>query len=211
VFDRYVAPKTEAARLQQRYRLNRDSLYVFLDRDDVEPTNNSSERDLRNSVIHDKVTGGYRFPMWERVMKIQIMIFVTITLLRTREHVQVLMWILAGSVAFYGVKGGLFTLRGGGENLVWGPLGSFIEEILDGAHSFNSQFQKPAIRCFCNCCRCADVLAQPIKCLSTYEHTSGIRKHWSEPRVKSMVFITRKTLRSFFNVRTSGALQIRFA
>ena len=29
-------------------------------RDDVEPTNNSSERDLRNSVIHDKVTGGYR-------------------------------------------------------------------------------------------------------------------------------------------------------
>jgi transposase len=44
VFDRYVAPKTEAARLQQRYRTHRDSLYVFLHRDDVEPTNNSSER-----------------------------------------------------------------------------------------------------------------------------------------------------------------------
>ena len=29
-------------------------------RDDVEPTNNGSERDLRNSVIRDKVTGGYR-------------------------------------------------------------------------------------------------------------------------------------------------------
>ena len=26
----------------------------------VEPTNNSAERDRRNSVIHDKVTGGYR-------------------------------------------------------------------------------------------------------------------------------------------------------
>jgi transposase len=60
VFDRYVAPKTEAARLQQRYRLNRDSLYVFLDRDDVEPTNNSSERDLRPSVIHRKVIGSFR-------------------------------------------------------------------------------------------------------------------------------------------------------
>jgi transposase len=60
VFDRYVAPKTEAARLQQRYRAHRDSLYVFLHRDDVEPTNNSSERDLRPSVIHRKVIGGFR-------------------------------------------------------------------------------------------------------------------------------------------------------
>ncbi len=60
VFDRYVAPKTEAARLQRRYRTHRDSLYVFLDRDDVEPTNNSSERDLRPSVIHRKVIGGFR-------------------------------------------------------------------------------------------------------------------------------------------------------
>jgi len=33
---------------------------VFLARNDVEPTNNSSERDLRNSVIHRKVTGGHR-------------------------------------------------------------------------------------------------------------------------------------------------------
>jgi transposase len=60
VFDRYVAPKTEAARLQKRYRLHRDSLYVFLHRDDVEPTNNSSERDLRPSVIHRKVIGSFR-------------------------------------------------------------------------------------------------------------------------------------------------------
>ena len=45
---------------QQRYRIHRDSLYVFLHRDDVEPTNNSSERDLRPSVIHRKVIGGFR-------------------------------------------------------------------------------------------------------------------------------------------------------
>jgi transposase len=60
VFDCYVAPKTEAARLQQRYRTHRDSLCVFLYRDDVEPTNNSSERDLRPAVIHRKVIGGFR-------------------------------------------------------------------------------------------------------------------------------------------------------
>jgi transposase len=60
VFDHYVAAKTEAARLQKRYRTHRDSLYVFLERTDVAPTNNSSERDLRPSVIHRKVIGGFR-------------------------------------------------------------------------------------------------------------------------------------------------------
>jgi transposase len=60
VFGPPLAPKTEARRLQQRYQTHRDSLYVFLYRDDVEPTNNGSERDLRNSVIHRKVTGGHR-------------------------------------------------------------------------------------------------------------------------------------------------------
>jgi len=39
-----------------------------------------------------------------------------------------LMWVLVGSVAFYAVKGGLFTLATGGEHRVWGPPGSFIEE-----------------------------------------------------------------------------------
>ena len=66
--------------------------------------------------------------MWERVMKIQIMIFVTLALLHSKQHVQVLMWILVGSVAFFAVKGGLFTLRMGGEHRVWGPEGSFIED-----------------------------------------------------------------------------------
>lgn len=47
-------------KLQQRYRKHWDDLFVFLERDDLEPTNNASERDLRNSVIHRKVTGGYR-------------------------------------------------------------------------------------------------------------------------------------------------------
>ena len=36
----------EAWRLQKRYRRHRDKLFVCLHRDDVEPTNNGSERDL---------------------------------------------------------------------------------------------------------------------------------------------------------------------
>jgi transposase len=49
-----------ACRLQARYREHRANLFVFLDRPDVPPTNNASEQDLRPSVIHRKVTGGFR-------------------------------------------------------------------------------------------------------------------------------------------------------
>jgi probable O-glycosylation ligase (exosortase A-associated) len=67
-------------------------------------------------------------PMWERVTKIQLMLFVTLYVLNSKQHVQTLMWVTALSIAFFGVKGGLFTLKGGGELLVWGPEGSFIED-----------------------------------------------------------------------------------
>lgn len=49
-----------ARRLQARYREHRASLFIFFDRPDVPPTNNASEQDLRPSVIHRKVTGGFR-------------------------------------------------------------------------------------------------------------------------------------------------------
>jgi transposase len=49
-----------ARRLQARYREHRTTLFVFFDRPDVPPTNNASEQDLRPSVIHRKVTGGFR-------------------------------------------------------------------------------------------------------------------------------------------------------
>lgn len=68
------------------------------------------------------------FGMWERVIKIVFMVFIALYLLHSKQHVQVLIWILAGSIAFYGIKGGLFTLAKGGEFLVYGPSGSFIEE-----------------------------------------------------------------------------------
>ncbi len=68
------------------------------------------------------------WPMWERVMKIQFMVFVALYLLHSKQHVQVLIWVVAGSVAFFSIKGGLFTLETGGQYLVYGPPGSFIEE-----------------------------------------------------------------------------------
>jgi putative inorganic carbon (HCO3(-)) transporter len=65
--------------------------------------------------------------MFSKVMKIQLMIFVTLALLHTRKQIEVFLWVMALSIAFYGVKGGLFTFTGGGEYRVWGPAGTFIE------------------------------------------------------------------------------------
>jgi transposase len=50
----------DSRRLWRRYRKHRDALFLFLEREDVPPTNNASERALRNSVIYRKVTGGFR-------------------------------------------------------------------------------------------------------------------------------------------------------
>jgi len=70
---------------------------------------------------------GESYDMWNRVMKIQLMTFVAAALIAEREHVKRLVWVLVISLGFYGVKGGLFTIRTGGAHKVWGPDGTFIE------------------------------------------------------------------------------------
>jgi transposase len=55
-----VLEPPEARKLQRRYLKHRQCLFVFLYRTDVEPTNNVAERALRHSVVHRKVTGGFR-------------------------------------------------------------------------------------------------------------------------------------------------------
>jgi transposase len=50
----------EASRLWVRFRDHREQLFVFLYDPAVPPTNNASEQALRHSVVHRKVTGGFR-------------------------------------------------------------------------------------------------------------------------------------------------------
>lgn len=64
-------------------------------------------------------------PLWERSMKIYLMIFVTLALLDTRQKLDWFIWVMVVSLGFYGVKGGLFTLVTSGNYRVWGP-GGFI-------------------------------------------------------------------------------------
>jgi transposase len=49
-----------ARKLQNRYETHRDKLLTFLHDPEVPPTNNESEQALRGSVIHRKVTNGFR-------------------------------------------------------------------------------------------------------------------------------------------------------
>lgn len=64
---------------------------------------------------------------WSRSAKIYLMIFVTLALLQTKKHIMAFAWILVGSLAILGAKGGFFTLITLGNYRVWGPPDSFIE------------------------------------------------------------------------------------
>lgn len=72
------------------------------------------------------VKGDYE--QWVKVMKIDVMLVISLMLLHSRMHVFAFMWVTAGSLGLLGIKGGIFTLIGGGAERVWGPPGSFIED-----------------------------------------------------------------------------------
>jgi len=67
-------------------------------------------------------------PLWSRALKIQIMVFAALFIVNRRNHIHWVVTIAALSVAFFGIKGGFFTLVSGGNYLVWGPPNSFIED-----------------------------------------------------------------------------------
>ena len=69
---------------------------------------------------------GPSWVQWNKVMKIMLMSFVVMMLIRTRTDIIRLVWVLVGSIGFYGVKGGIFTIRSGGTERVWGPEATFI-------------------------------------------------------------------------------------
>ena len=62
---------------------------------------------------------------WQQFVKMQLMVFVTLMVMGSRERLHALVWVIVISLGFFGLKGGLFTLRGGGQGLM-GPGGSFI-------------------------------------------------------------------------------------
>jgi putative inorganic carbon (hco3(-)) transporter len=63
-----------------------------------------------------------------KVLKIQLITFVTIMLMRDFERINQLIWVIVFSIGFYSVKGGVFTFMTGGGYHVFGPDGSDIQE-----------------------------------------------------------------------------------
>jgi probable O-glycosylation ligase (exosortase A-associated) len=68
----------------------------------------------------------YAWLQWDKVWKIQLMVFLTALILKERQHLHWLIWVIALSLGFYGVKGGIFTIVHGGIYRVQGPEGTFI-------------------------------------------------------------------------------------
>jgi probable O-glycosylation ligase (exosortase A-associated) len=63
------------------------------------------------------------------VSKILLMVCLSIFLINTRERVFLLMKVIALSLGFHGLKGGIFVVTSGGNYLVWGPEGSFLGDF----------------------------------------------------------------------------------
>ncbi|MGO8754190.1 MAG: putative O-glycosylation ligase, exosortase A system-associated [Gallionellaceae bacterium] len=63
---------------------------------------------------------------WDKVWKIQVMTLVTAMLITNRKRLENLVWVIALSLAFFGVKGGIFTILHGGTYRVLGPENTFI-------------------------------------------------------------------------------------
>ena len=63
-----------------------------------------------------------------RFVKIQIVIFCTLLLINNRQKLNYLVWTIALSIGFFGIKGGVFSILTGLQHRVLGPPGSFIAE-----------------------------------------------------------------------------------
>ncbi|MBF0434567.1 MAG: putative O-glycosylation ligase, exosortase A system-associated [Magnetococcales bacterium] len=76
----------------------------------------------------DAIEQGAAWTEWTRYMKIQIMVLVTYSLIKKKEHLVFLVGVIAFSIGFFAFKGGLFTLLKGGHFRVLGPEYSFIAD-----------------------------------------------------------------------------------
>ena len=65
-------------------------------------------------------------PGWVLYLKVQFMTLMMLLMLTDRRRIELTVWVIAASIAFYGTKGGIFTLLSGGQHHVLGPVRTFI-------------------------------------------------------------------------------------
>lgn len=66
------------------------------------------------------------YAQWDKIMKVNLLLIIGLTLVRTKEQIFVFAWVATLAVALLSAKGGLFTVAHAGSYRVWGPPDSFI-------------------------------------------------------------------------------------
>ena len=74
---------------------------------------------------------------WQKVIKILAMTLVTIAVINSEVKLKYLVLVIAFSVGFFGIKGGIFSILTGGQYTVYGPDKSFFQENNDLALALN--------------------------------------------------------------------------
>ncbi|HET8579228.1 MAG TPA: putative O-glycosylation ligase, exosortase A system-associated [Methylomirabilota bacterium] len=69
---------------------------------------------------------GLAWGKWDWVVKSLLMSFVTMSLFQDRHRLRWLYMVMALSLGFYGLKGGIWVLKTGGAERVFGPEGTFF-------------------------------------------------------------------------------------
>jgi putative inorganic carbon (HCO3(-)) transporter len=65
---------------------------------------------------------------WLHPAKVLFMVLITLLMVRSQDYLNKLIWVLALSLGFFGIKGGVFTIMTGGSYRVWGPPGGAIQD-----------------------------------------------------------------------------------
>jgi probable O-glycosylation ligase (exosortase A-associated) len=73
---------------------------------------------------------------WSRTLKILLASILTLCIMGGRQRILWLVWVTTGSIAFYGVKGGLFAAATGGNFRVVGPPDSMLTDNNQAAVAF---------------------------------------------------------------------------
>lgn len=65
---------------------------------------------------------------WTRVMKVVVMAIIATKVIYSKQRIRWLLLVIALSVGYYGIKGGIWVIGTGGSERVHGPTGSFISQ-----------------------------------------------------------------------------------
>ena len=75
---------------------------------------------------HFAVNSSGAWDYWLYFMKIMLVTFITPILVYGQRRILITLLVITGSLAFFGLKGGIFAIQTGGAHMVLGPMGSYL-------------------------------------------------------------------------------------